>query len=70
MSADPHGAAAAAARRVTDLAPIEVSVGVSGDTVRVSVSYVNPTDVALIGTAIGDVTVHATATMAWEPPSV
>ena len=68
MSADPHGAAAAAAERVTNLAPIDVSVSVAGDVVRVRVRYVNATDVALVGTAIGDVTLQATAAMAWEPP--
>jgi hypothetical protein len=45
-----------------------VSVSVAGDLVRVRVSYVNPTDVAIIGTAIGDVALDATAVMAWEPP--
>ena len=68
VSADPSGAATAAARRVTELAPIDVSVSVSGKVVRVRVRYVNHTDVALVGTAIGDVTLEATAAMAWEPP--
>jgi Flp pilus assembly protein TadG len=68
VSADPHRAAAAAAQRVTSLAPIDVSVSVAGDIVRVAVHYVNATDVALVGTAIGDVTLQATAAMAWEPP--
>ena len=68
VSADPAGAAAAAANRVVGLEPIDVSVSVSGDLVRVRVSYVNPTDVAIIAAAIGDVTLDATAAMAWEPP--
>ncbi len=68
VSADPGGAASAAARRVTNLTPIDVSVSVSGDVVRVRVRYVNATDVALVGAAIGDVTLEATAAMAWEPP--
>jgi Flp pilus assembly protein TadG len=68
VSADPRGAASAAAHRVTNLAPIDVSVSVTGDVVRVRVRYVNTTDVALVGTAIGDVTLQATAVMAWEPP--
>jgi len=68
VSADPAGAAGAAARRVVDLAPIDVSVSVAGDVVRVRVSYVNPTDVAIIGAAIGDVSIEASATMALEPP--
>ena len=53
---------------MTSLAPIDVSVSVAGDVVRVRVRYVNATDVALVGTAIGDVTLQATAAMAWEPP--
>ena len=68
VSADPAGAATAAANRVVGLEPIDVDVNVGGDLVRVRVSYVNPTDVAIIGTAIGDVTLEATAAMAWEPP--
>jgi hypothetical protein len=68
VSADPSGAANAAAGRVTDLAPIDVSVTVSGEVVSVRVRYVNHTDIALVGTAIGDVTLQATASMAWEPP--
>ena len=53
---------------MTNLAPIDVSVSVAGDVVRVRVRYVNATDVALVGAAIGDVTLEATAAMAWEPP--
>jgi Flp pilus assembly protein TadG len=68
VSADPHGAAAAAAGRVTRLSPVEVSVSVADNLVRVRVRYVNATDVALVGTAIGDMTLEATAAMAWEPP--
>ena len=68
VSADPGGAATAAARRVANLTPIDVSVSVAGDVVRVRVRYVNATDVALVGAAISDVTLEATAAMAWEPP--
>ena len=68
VSADPGGAASAAARRVANLTPIDVAVSVSGDVVRVRVRYVNATDVALVGAAIHDVTLEATAAMAWEPP--
>ena len=68
VSADPRGAASAAAHRVTSLSPIDVSVSVAGEMVRVRVRYVNVTDVALVGVAIGDVTLEATAAMAWEPP--
>jgi Flp pilus assembly protein TadG len=68
VSADPGGAASAAAHRVTRLAPVDVSVQVAGDFVRVRIRYVNPTDVALVGAAIDDVALEATAAMAWEPP--
>lgn len=68
VSADPAAAASGAADRVTELDPLDVAVTVGGDVVRVRVRYVNPTDVALIGAAIGDVTVEATAVMTWEPP--
>jgi Flp pilus assembly protein TadG len=68
VSADPSSAANAATRRVTALAPIDVSASVDGHVVRVRVRYVNHTDIALIGTAIGDITLEATAAMAWEPP--
>ena len=68
VSADPTGAANAAARRVVGLDPIDVSVGVAGDIVRVRVRYVNTTDVAVVGAAIGDVTIEARAAMAFDPP--
>ena len=68
VSADPGQAARAAADRVTGLSPIDVAVNVAGEVVRVRVRYVNVTDLALVGAAIGDVTLEATAAMAWEPP--
>ena len=68
VSADPGGAARAAAHRVTNLAPIDVSVSVAGEVVRVRVRYVNATDVALVGAAIDDVTLEATAAMAGNRP--
>ena len=68
VSADPAGAATAAASRVTALHPLDVAVAVGGDVVRVTVRYVNPTDVAIIGAVIGDATITATAVMALEPP--
>ena len=40
----------------------------NGTTVSVTVTYVDPTDIAIIGAAIGPVTHTATATMAIEPP--
>jgi Flp pilus assembly protein TadG len=68
VSADPSSAANTAANRVTALAPIDLSINVTGEIVRVRARYVNHTNIALIGTAIGDITLEATATMTWEPP--
>ena len=69
VSADPHGAASAAADRVRQPRRRSTCRSASrGDIVRVRVRYVNATDVALVGAAIGDVTLQATAAMAWEPP--
>ena len=68
VSTDPAGAAIAAANRVVNLDRLDVSVSVAGDIVRVTVRYVNPTDVAIIGPAIGEVSLEATAAMALEPP--
>jgi Flp pilus assembly protein TadG len=67
VSADPVGAAAGAARRAVDL-PIEVSTAAGAGRVAVTVTYVDPTDIAIIGAAIGPITHRATATMALEPP--
>lgn len=69
VSADPHDAAQAAARATTSLQPLQVSVRTAGQTVTVTVSYVNTTDAPLIGRALGDVTLTATATMHIEPPT-
>jgi hypothetical protein len=68
VSADPAGAAALAVERVTSLDPVDVSVTRSADTVTVTVRTINDTDVALIGVLLPEVTVTASATMAWEPP--
>ena len=67
VSAAPAAAATAAATRAVQL-PIEVSTVDDGETVTVTVRYVDPVDVALIGTLIGPVTHTATVTMAVEPP--
>jgi Flp pilus assembly protein TadG len=67
VSGDPAGAAATAARRAVSL-PIEVSTSSAGGRVSVTVTYVDPTDIAIIGAAIGTITHRATATMAVEPP--
>lgn len=67
VSADPSSAATAAATRAVNL-PIVVSTASDGARVSVTVTYVDPTDVAIIGAAIGPITHEATATMAVEPP--
>lgn len=67
VSADSAGSATAAARRAVAL-PMDVTVSSNGATVSVTVTYVDPTDIAIIGAAIGPVTHTATATMAIEPP--
>lgn len=68
VSTDPAGAANAAATRVTTLRPLDVSVSVHGDEVTVRVTHHNATDVPLIGALVGDVDLHASATMHLEPP--
>ena len=69
VSADPVGAATTAARRATRLEPIDVAVELIGDAVRVTVRFVDPTDMALIGDVIAPVALQATAVMALEPPA-
>ncbi|NND76331.1 MAG: pilus assembly protein [Ilumatobacter sp.] len=67
VSTDPGGAASAAARRAVAL-PIGVAATEGGGTVTVTVTYIDPTDVAIIGRFIGPSTHTATITMAIEPP--
>lgn len=67
VSADPSVAASGAASRAVDL-PVRVSTAAGADRVTVTVEYTDPTDVAIIGAAIGPITHSATATMAIEPP--
>jgi Flp pilus assembly protein TadG len=67
--AGPSGASAdSAASRAVALRPLSIATSVSVATVTVTVSHVTQTDVPLIGALLPDVTVHATATMALEPP--
>lgn len=70
VDSDPE-AAVTAARAASTLDPSRVSVELrgragSGSRVTAEVSYRAPTDVPLIGGLIGDVTLHATATMRVE----
>jgi Flp pilus assembly protein TadG len=68
VAADPSSAARAAALRATTLRPLDVTVSTSGDAVTVTVTHVDPTDVAIVGTVIGDVRLAASVTMVREPP--
>jgi Flp pilus assembly protein TadG len=69
VAVDSGGAASSAARRSVRL-PIDVatSPGGAGGTVTVTVTYVDPTNVAIIGAFIGPITHRASVTMALEPP--
>lgn len=66
VSAQPAGAASSAATAAVDL-PISVVTQVSDDRVTVTVTYIDPTDVAIIGPFLGPSTHRATTTMALEP---
>ena len=68
IAADPAGAAQAAAARTTSLRPLDVTVAVEGARVTVTVTSHRPTDVPIIGPAMSDVELRATATMSLEPP--
>lgn len=67
---DPAGdTGAAAAHEALGLDPGRASVrsATGGGRVSVTVRYVSPTDVPLIGALLGDITVTGTATMRVEP---
>jgi Flp pilus assembly protein TadG len=66
VSASPQSAASAAATAAVDLR-IAVSTRVTATSVTVTVTYVDPTDVPIIGQFIGPSTHQAAATMALEP---
>ena len=66
VSADP-GSARAAARQAVAL-PMDIDVHSDGRIVSVTVTYIDPTDIAIIGALLGSVAHTATATMAIEPP--
>lgn len=67
VSASPAAAAAGAATRAVDM-PIDVATISDATTVTVTVTYVDPVDVAILGALIGPVTHTASVTMAIEPP--
>ncbi len=64
-----HDRAAVAARSAIALTPMDVAVVERGGTVTVTVTYVDPTDVPLVGLLLPDVAVRATVAMAVEPPA-
>ena len=68
VSSAPAAAARAAVDRAIAIRPVGVEVAVGASTVTVTVNYVNRTDVAIIGSAIGDAELSASVTMALEPP--
>jgi len=67
VSAD-GGAGIAAGQRAITLRPLDVRVERSGSSVSVTASFVDHTDVPVIGALLPDVRVSSTATMQWEPP--
>ncbi|MBI4933435.1 MAG: pilus assembly protein [Actinobacteria bacterium] len=67
VSAD-HAAARLAAERAVALRPLRVVIEDGPHTVRVTVTYIDPTDVAVVGAALPPVPVSATVSMATEPP--
>jgi Flp pilus assembly protein TadG len=67
VTTDAAGAAGAAAARSVDL-PVAMATSVGGGLVTVTATYVDDTDVAIIGAFIGPVTHTASVTMAVEPP--
>ena len=67
VSGAPATAAANGAHRAVSL-PIDVTTTRDASTVTVTVTYIDPVDVAIIGSLIGPVTHSASATMALEPP--
>ncbi len=68
VSADPVAAADAAAHHAISLRPLNVEVTSDDTTITVRVSYIDQTEVSMVGALLPDVTVEASATMAFEPP--
>jgi Flp pilus assembly protein TadG len=68
VAADPAAAAQRAVDAATGLEPIVVSVDAGSGVVTVTVAYTDPTSVPVVGAAIGEVELTATASMPREPP--
>jgi Flp pilus assembly protein TadG len=67
VTADVSAAAVEAARNAADL-PLEITASAGDRSVTVTASYVDDTDVAIIGAFIAPITHTASVTMALEPP--
>lgn len=68
VSADPDAAAIVAANHAVTLRPLTVQVATDEFTITVTVSYVDHTDVSIVGALLSNVILRASATMAFEPP--
>jgi Flp pilus assembly protein TadG len=68
VSADGAGAATAAGHAAVALAPLALRVDRSANAVTATASYIDHTDVPLIGALLPDVRVSASATLQFEPP--
>ncbi len=68
VSTDPATDARTAAEAATHLTPLTVIADADDEWVRVSVGHTTRTAIAIIGTFLPDVTLHASATMRREPP--
>ena len=68
VAGSSDASAQGAANQAVALRPLSIATSMSIDTVTITVSHVTHTDVPLIGALLPDITVHATATMALEPP--
>ena len=68
VSGDPVAAATEAARAGGVVDGLDVAVASAGDSVTVTVSYRERTELPLVGLVIPDVTLRASATMTVEPP--
>jgi Flp pilus assembly protein TadG len=67
VTTDSAAAANAAAARAVDL-PVDVETTIGDGQITVTATYVDDTDVAIIGAFIGPVTHTASVTMTMEPP--
>lgn len=67
VTTDMSAAAAQAARGAVSL-PVEVTASASDRDVTVTVTYVDNTDIAIIGAFMGPITHTASVTMVLEPP--